>query len=155
MMRRHQISEAQVIAAEKAMHDLDPNDSDQEIARIVANYLQLPMRHSHAYHLKIIHDVRPSTVRRLEKIRKTWPSYEPADPTGPCPVVFDWQNKNTVGISTRDRERARQWIVDAMLAGYGVFRLFIPSQRRLRTRINRRNPPAAPTGRSNTSHHVA
>jgi hypothetical protein len=29
-----------------------------------------------------------------------------------------------VGISTRDETAARQWIVDAMLLGYAVFRCF-------------------------------
>lgn len=48
------------------------------------------------------------------------PDYQPEYPIGPCPLPYDWTRKNLVGVSTKDRERARQWCIDAMLAGYAV-----------------------------------
>jgi hypothetical protein len=37
-------------------------------------------------------------------------------------LTYDWKIKNSVGVSAHDREHARHWIIDAMLAGYCVFR---------------------------------
>ena len=91
-------------AAEDAVAAINPDDSDEAIAQIVAEYLLTAQRPP--YRFSIFHDVRPRTQR------------------GPCPLPFDWRHKNTVGITTRDREHARQWTIDAMLAGYGVFRGF-------------------------------
>lgn len=51
-----------------------------------------------------------------------FPNYTP-ETFGPSPVPYDWRHKNTIGITTKDRERARRWIIDAMLTGYGVVRL--------------------------------
>jgi hypothetical protein len=106
-------------AAEDAMENVNPDASDQAIAEILANYL-LRWRPSHrrTYRLSIFHDVHPSALRRWQKL---YPDRRPSD-VGPCPLPYDWIHKNTVGIATRDRALARQWIIDAALAGYAVFR---------------------------------
>jgi hypothetical protein len=40
----------------------------------------------------------------------------------PCPLPYDYRDKNAVGIRTRDARRARDWIVRALLLGYTVLR---------------------------------
>jgi hypothetical protein len=40
----------------------------------------------------------------------------------PCPLPYDYRDKNGVGIRTRDARRARDWIARALLLGYAVFR---------------------------------
>lgn len=105
-------------AAEDVLEAMTADADNMEIARAVADYL-LVKRPPH--HLSIFHDVRPSTPKRIARIRKDFPNYQ-GQPHGPCPLHYDWRHKNTVGISTRDESVARQWIIDAMLLGYGVFR---------------------------------
>ena len=107
-------------AAEDALEALAADTSDLEIAQAVADYL-LAARPPH--HLSIVHDVRPSTPKRVARARKHFPDYQ-GQPYGPCPPHYDWRHKNTAGISTRDESVARQWIIDAMLLGYGVYRRF-------------------------------
>lgn len=104
--------------AEDVLEAMTPDATDMEIARAVADYL-LANRPPH--HLSIFHDVCPSTPKRIARIRKDFPNYQ-GQPHGPCPLHYDWRHKNTVGISTRDEPIARQWIIDAMLLGYGVYR---------------------------------
>ncbi len=111
-------------AADAAMATVDPEASDQIIAETVAEYLVAQLPSSRLYHLSIIHEVRPREIRRLERIRERNPDYEAGEPTGPCPVPYNWQNKNVVGVSTHDRDRAKRWAIDAALAGYCVFRSF-------------------------------
>jgi hypothetical protein len=113
------LNERAIKAADDAMDNVDPDASDETIAGITADYFLIGFT---TRHLSILHDVRPSTQRTIERIRKRFeqPDYQPADPTGPCPLPYDWTRKNAVGISTKDRERARQWCIDAMLAGYDV-----------------------------------
>lgn len=113
---------AREIAADEAMASVDPDASDETIAAIVADYLVAQMSSRRAYHLGVGHDVRPSALRNVERIWKFNPHYQPCEPVGPCSLPYDWTYKNVVGISTRDRERARRWIIEAQLAGYGVFR---------------------------------
>jgi hypothetical protein len=120
-MKRRKPTVEEQIAAEEALAAIKSDDGDEAIAQIVADYL-LTSSSRPSFHLTIFHDIRSSTTRRVEKLRKTWPDYKPENPIGPCSVPFDWHCKNTVGITTRDRERARCWIIDALLAGYGVFR---------------------------------
>jgi hypothetical protein len=108
------------IATEEALASIIPDDSDEVIAQIVANYLLMSRRPP--FVLSIFHDVRPSSIRRVEKWKQIRPDYEPANPVGPCPVPVDWHYKNLVGITTRDYARAEHWIIEAMLLGYGVFR---------------------------------
>ena len=110
-------------AAEDALAAISPDASDATIAGIVADYL-LTRYSTRYFHLSIIHDVRPSAPVRLARLRKHFPDYQPHEPMGPCPLPYDWTRKNMVGISTRDRERAREWIIAATLAGYCVFRGF-------------------------------
>lgn len=108
-------------AAEKAKWNVDPNASDEAIADIVANYLLSRFSTRSFFHLSIFHDVRPSTAVRLARVQKRNPHYA-VEPPGPCPLAYDWSYKNMVGISTRDCAHAREWIIAATLAGYGVFR---------------------------------
>lgn len=111
-----------IAAAEHAVNHVDPEASDQAIAEVVADYLLAMFRRSRTYRLSIMHDVRPSASRRVERWRKHLPDHQPVEPTGPCPLAYDWHRKNIVGISTRDRDRARQWAIEASLAGYCVYR---------------------------------
>ena len=118
------MSKAAIRAAEDAMQEVDPDASDEAIAEVLADYLTTPLSGSRAFHLSIFHDVKLSSVARLARLRKSYPGYEPHEPVGPCPLPYHWSRKNIVGIATRDRDRARQWIIEAALAGYGVFRHF-------------------------------
>ena len=122
-MRYEPVSRAAIRAAEDAMQEVDPNASDETIANILADYLTVGnWGRSRAFHLSIFHDVRPSSLARMDRLRKLDPGYRPHDRIGPCPLPYDWTRTNIVGISTGDRERARQWIIEAALAGYSVFR---------------------------------
>lgn len=88
--------------ADDALAKVDPGASDELIAGLIADALVLGPGHRITYyHLSIIHDERGA---------------------GPCPLPYDWRRKNTLRISTRDPDRAKQWIVAATLAGYCVFR---------------------------------
>jgi hypothetical protein len=99
-----------------------PDASDEEISDKVADYLVTMFPRSRVYCLSVIHDLRPTALRRLERMRKIRPDYQPEYPVGSCPLRYDWTLMNTVGITTRDQARARLWAVEATLAGYGVFR---------------------------------
>jgi hypothetical protein len=102
------------------------DDSDDTVAELIADRLLSEYRSSSRnYHLHINHDVRPRTrsLRHHERtMRGWWPDWKPQTPIGPCPLPYDWQHKSLVGISTKDREVARQWIIDAAMLGYAVFR---------------------------------
>jgi hypothetical protein len=111
---------AREIAADEAMASIDWDASDLIIAGIVADYLVAQLPSSRIYHLGVGHNA--SALCNLERIGKFNPHYQPNEPVGPCALPYDWTYKNVVGISTRDRERARRWIIEAQLAGYGVFR---------------------------------
>jgi len=105
---------------------IDPDrDSDEVIAAIIADCL---LWSKPPYYLSILHDVRVRRDRSEERMRRITP-YIPPYPIGPCSLPYDWKYKNTVGIDTRDRVRARQWIIDAMLAGYGVCHIYSPKGR--------------------------
>jgi hypothetical protein len=108
--------------ARAALDAIDPDNIDDESLRfLIAD--ELTAGRGPRYILSIIHDVRPSALRKLERIRKRLPGYEgnPANPTGPCPIEYDWDHKNVVGIITLDRDRAIQWAIEAMRFGYTVF----------------------------------
>jgi hypothetical protein len=105
--------------ASNAMDNIDPDANDEVPAGIRADYL-MTGHYMTTRHLAIMHDVRPSAQRTIERIRKYRPDYEPAQDTGPCPLPYDWNRKNIVGISIRDRARARQWCINALLLGYSV-----------------------------------
>ena len=109
-------------AADDAMASVDPDASDETIAGIVADYLLTTLLLPRGCHLSVIHDVRPRELAKLVRMRQRNPDCYWPDHVGPCPLPYDWSYKNTVGISTRDRDRARRWIIDATLAGYCVFR---------------------------------
>src|SRR4051794_1027553 len=93
-------------AAVLALEAVDPDSSDETIAGLIADYLDA-MNPKPLIHVDIIHDVRPSTLARLDKLRRE--GFQP-EHAGPCPVAYDWHRQNIVGISTRDEARARQWI---------------------------------------------
>jgi hypothetical protein len=92
--------------ASDALTSIDPDASDNVIAGVVADYLLSTPYHKgrrqSAFYLSIIF-------------------YGPNDNKWRT-LIYDWKFKNSVGISTNDRQRAWHWIVDAMLAGYCVFR---------------------------------
>ena len=117
------MSKAAIRAAEDALQEVNPDASDEAIAEILADYLTTPLG-SRTFHLSIFHDVRPSSLARMKRLRKYDPGYGSHQRISPCPLPYDWSRKNTVGVSTRDRDRAQQWIIEATLAGYAVFRGF-------------------------------
>jgi hypothetical protein len=121
VMRTKKHSLQEELAAETAYEAINPDDSDETIAAIVADWLTTRTSQP-PYRLGIFHDVRPSAERNFERSKKYFPDRKPYQPYGRCPLEFDWQRKNTVGINTLDRERARQWAIDAMLLGYAVFK---------------------------------
>jgi hypothetical protein len=108
--------------ARKALRFVDPEASDEVIAQAIAEYLLSAPPRSRIYCLGIAHDVRPYTLPQTERLREFGVTYPESDPLRPCPVPFDWSRENTVGIETRDLERARRWVIDAAIAGYCVFR---------------------------------
>ena len=120
-------------AAEDALEALTSDATDMEIAQAVAEHL-LANRPPH--HLSIFHDVRPSTPKRVARIRKDFPNYQ-GEQHGPCPLHYDWSYKNSVGISTRDKSVARQWIIDAMLLGLWRVPSDHEERRGRRSRLNR------------------
>ena len=89
-------------AALERMDRLSTDASDLEIAEAMAEYY-IAVANRRRIRLSIFHDVRKRTT-------------EP-----PCPVEYDWQHKNTVGITTADEGRARDWAIRAMILGYAVF----------------------------------
>jgi hypothetical protein len=97
---------------EDAMDQIDPDASDEIIAGVVADYLMS----RGARHFSIFQDVRRTAARRYKRF-----GFRPPSNVGPSPLPYDWAYKNIVGISARDRLRARQWIIDATLLGYEVF----------------------------------
>jgi hypothetical protein len=113
-----QLTAEQRIAIEQAVEQLKPDDGDQVIAAAVADYLL--RERARRYHLSVIHDVSPSVPRSFRE-QFGQPDYL-VDPVGRCPLAHDWHYKNKFGITTDDLDRARRWIIDAMLAGYSVFR---------------------------------
>ena len=82
-------------AAEEAMENVDPDASDSALAVVVADYVMA--RCGKTYHLSILY-------------------YDETNP-----MEHDWRHKGSIGISTKDPERARQWIIQATLAGRMVF----------------------------------
>jgi hypothetical protein len=110
--------------AADAWASFNPNLSDKAIAGLLADYIvsMFPRLRLRTYCLSVTHDVRPAGVRKLERMRKVKPDYQPGDRVGPCSLPYDWSLKNIVGISTRARVRARRWAVEATCAGYCVFR---------------------------------
>lgn len=88
---------------EDAMWAVNPDASDAEIAKAIANYLLVKQP---PYRLGITHDVRARKQRVIHS----------AD-FGPCPLDYTWQHKNTVGITTLDEYIAEQWIIKALDAG--------------------------------------
>jgi hypothetical protein len=117
--QRQALIDREYEAAVLALEAVDPDTSDETIAGLIADYLAV-MNPKPLIHVGIIHDVRPSTLARLDRLRKA--DFQPTEPAGPCPVAYDWHSINTVGISTRDETRARAWTITATLAGYNVFR---------------------------------
>jgi hypothetical protein len=105
--------------ADDAFWALDPNADDATIAEVVAE--RCVAGHSPPYYLFIIHDIKPITLRHIARMEKHWPGYRHSDPVGPCPLRYDWQRKNIVGIKEPNREIAKQWAIDALLLGYAVF----------------------------------
>jgi hypothetical protein len=87
--------------AMKAFDAIGPDDSDAVIAKAIADELMTGVR--------IMFDGPPYCFFISPII-------------GPCPIEFDWQGEDAVGIKTRDKERARSWAIEALLLGYSVFR---------------------------------
>ena len=106
-VRRRQACEREDAAFQR-MDRLSVDASDLEIAEAMAEYYLTAYPDTKAHYkgrisLSKLHDVR---------LRSTAP---------PCPIEYDWRRKNTVGITTTDEGRARDWAIRAMLLGYAVF----------------------------------
>ena len=93
------LADAAEEAARVAVVNVDPDFSDETIARLVADYLIASLPRAKTYHLQVLHDAKT-----------------------PCPLPHDWRRRNAVGISTRDHDHAHRWVAAAMLAGYSVSR---------------------------------
>lgn len=119
-MRSKKTSLQDQLNAKRALDAINPDDSDQTIAAAIAEVLTTK-DYQPPYRLGIFHDVRSSTAKHVERIRKYDPDYQHYERYGSIPLEFDWQIKNTLGIRTLDRERARQWAITALLYGYDVF----------------------------------
>jgi hypothetical protein len=63
----------------------DPDANDATLARIVVEYMT---SHPPPYCPSVFHDVRPSALRRIERMRKIWPDWQPSNAveTPPAPV---------------------------------------------------------------------
>ena len=81
--------------ARRKLHDVSPEASDLEVIMLAAEYL-------------------------LAHFHNKWQFIVLSDAALP-PVEYDWQYKNTKGITTMDVGRARAWISECMQLGYGVF----------------------------------
>jgi hypothetical protein len=95
--------------AYEELHEASTDVDDATLAGLIADYyiVMFPsVLAKQKWHFSIFHDVRKRST------------------AGPCPLEFDWQHKNVVGISTKDSTRARDWAVRAMVAGYAVFHSF-------------------------------
>lgn len=108
-------------AAWEALHRVTRHTTDQEIAELIAEYL-LSLFFLPAFTIGVFHETRQSQMRWAERIRKKHPKFPTLDPTGPCPLHYTWQFRNRVGIHTTDERVAHDWIVDAALRDYAVFR---------------------------------
>lgn len=118
-MTRRKYDHEEWARADAALSAIGPEADDATLAEIVADYLTAGK--GPPYYLFILHDVRPSTERRLARKRKYNPAYPVDEPFGPCPLRYDWQRKNVVGIKTDDRKVATQWGIEALLLGYSLF----------------------------------
>lgn len=96
-----------------------PDASDEIITGLIVNYLMVSTD-ARFYHLSVSHEIKSS--RFLKGMQKVVPDYNPGHPVGPAPIPYDWVYKARIGISTRDPDRARAWILEAMRAGYCVSR---------------------------------
>ena len=101
-----------------ALSRADADAADATLAELVVDYM---VARKPPYCLSIFHDVRPSTLRRIERIRKMRPDWQPSPArgtaAGPCPLPYDRHYKNTVW----NREEARSWGIQALLLGYALF----------------------------------
>jgi hypothetical protein len=106
-------------AAFDALQKVHPGASDEIITNLIVDYLMVSTSVK-IYHLSVSYEVKPG--RFLKGMWKGVPDYNPGHPVGPAPIPYDWTRKERIGISTRDPNRARAWILEAMRAGYGVVR---------------------------------
>ena len=95
--------------AYNALTDLPPTATDLEIAIALSKHKIATAQERYVTDhgkLMIFHDVR--------KLRR--------NQDGPCPLPYDYRDKNTVGIKIgNDEARALDWCVKALFAGYAVF----------------------------------
>ena len=106
-------------AAFDALEQVDPDASDEIIADLIVSYLMVSTS-ARVYHLSVSREVNPG--RFLKSMWRVVPGYNPGHPVGPTPLPYDWTRKARIGISTRDPDRARAWIFEAMRAGHAVSR---------------------------------
>lgn len=93
-------------ADHRLRYELDLFASDIDWAELISE--ALTERERLPYRYWINHDVRAASCA------KGGPR------TGRCPVVYDWANRELVGISTSIKIEAQMWIKRALLAGYDV-----------------------------------
>jgi len=103
--------------AENALDDLNPDTDDRLIAEHIADCL-LALFVARQRRLGPCDDVQPpSDNERAYALR-----IDLRQRRGPCPLPYDWHQTNFVGISTDDHARAKEWIIEAQMRGYAVFR---------------------------------
>jgi hypothetical protein len=113
----HMWNDSELSRAENALHDLCPDTDDRLIAEHVADCL-LALRLTPRRQLGIFDDCQPMSADEREYVLRV----DLLQRRGPCPLSYDWHETNVLGISTDDRERARQWIIEAQARGYAVLR---------------------------------
>jgi len=90
------------------LKEINTAETDRQIAGKIA--VALTETEPEVFYFSIDHDVRAAAAR----------SGKPK--TGACPVEYHWGNKGHVGIDTRSIGMAVHWIIQALMAGYTVFR---------------------------------
>jgi hypothetical protein len=132
---RRDAIELLAVKAEQKLDALLPDASDGEIASALAEYYVSKrwMMHGTKIRLSILSD-SPTPKGSLKFAHKYNPVLhaQMVQDNEACQrqlslinrLGFDWQRKNVYGITTDDDERARDWAVAAMLAGFAVFYAF-------------------------------
>ncbi|HUI12582.1 MAG TPA: hypothetical protein VL048_03825 [Xanthobacteraceae bacterium] len=95
------LCEAERKASYRVSWGLDGTETDLVIAEAITDYLLAAAM------------LRTRCKRMMEfSIISDWKSF---------PLQFDWRRKGALGIKTKDKERAHDWCMKALLAGFGVF----------------------------------
>ena len=99
MSMKSALADAEYAAENYLRHVIRSDAGDREFADAIANHILAATWFPRTYHLAVFY-------------------YG----DGPGSLPSDWRAGSAVGISTPDRQRAKQWCVAALLAGYAISR---------------------------------